>query len=87
MNVFVKPNEQSEACFYSAMARKGAFPVNVFVKPNEQNEACFYSAMARKGAIPVNVSAFRVYAVVEKQNDVTRLSRNSNIKTNKETKQ
>lgn len=24
MNVFIKPNEQSEACFYSAMARKGA---------------------------------------------------------------
>jgi hypothetical protein len=50
-NVFVKPNEQSEACFYSAMARKGAIPVNVFVKPNEQSEACSDSAMARKGAI------------------------------------
>ncbi len=60
--------------------------MNVFVKPNEQSEACFYSAMARKGALSVNVSKFRVYAVVEKQNDVTRLSRNNNFK-NKETKQ
>ena len=34
----------------------------------------------------VNVSEFRVYAVVEKQNDVTQLSRNNNFK-NKETKQ
>ena len=35
----------------------------------------------------MNVSEFRVYAVVEKQNDVTLLSRNSNIKEDKETKQ
>lgn len=34
----------------------------------------------------MNVSAFRVYAVVEKQNDVTLFSRNNNFK-NKETKQ
>lgn len=46
----------------------------------------FAKHATRKCAFRVNVFRFRVYAVVEKQNDVTRLSRNSNTK-NKETKQ
>ncbi len=54
-NVFDKPNEQNEACFNSAMARKRRPQVNVFDKPNEQNEACFNSAMARKRRPQVNV--------------------------------
>lgn len=40
--------------------------------------------MARKGALSVNVSLFRVYAVVEKQNDVTLLSININTKNETE---
>ncbi|MBR3373747.1 MAG: hypothetical protein IKG75_07070, partial [Bacteroidaceae bacterium] len=50
LNVFVKPNEQNDACINSAMARKGGCEeTNVFVKPNEQNDTCINSAMARKG--------------------------------------
>ena len=54
MNVFVKPNEQSQACLSFAMARKGAMIWNVFVKPDEQSQACLSFAMARKGAMKWN---------------------------------
>ena len=49
MNHFVKPNEQSEACFDYAMARNGRMKSNHFVKPNEQSEVYFDYAMARNG--------------------------------------
>ena len=50
-SVFVKPDEKSQACLSSAMARKGAMKRNVFVKPDEQSQACLSSAMARKRAM------------------------------------
>ena len=54
MNVFDKPDEQSQACLSFAMARKGAMKWNVFDKPDEQSQACLSSAMARKGAMKMN---------------------------------
>ena len=54
-NVFYKPDEQNEARFNSAMARKGGMKFNVFDKPDEQNEARFNSAMARKGGMKFNL--------------------------------
>ena len=37
-SIFVKPDEQSQACLSFAMARKGAMKWNVFVKPDEQSK-------------------------------------------------
>ena len=54
MNVFVKPNEQSEVHFDFAMARKRRMKSNVFVKPNEQNEVHFDFAKARKQRMKFN---------------------------------
>ena len=54
-NVFVKPNEQSQACLSFAMARKRAMKWNLFVKPDEQSQACLSFAMTRKGAMKWNV--------------------------------
>ena len=53
-NVFVKPDEQSQACLSFAMARKRAMKWNVFVKPDEQSQACLSFAMARKRAMKWN---------------------------------
>ena len=67
MNVFVKPDEQSQACLSSAMARKRAMKWNVFVKPDEQSQACLSFAMARKRAMkwntksPLELSAHLTY--------------------------
>ena len=47
-NVFGKPEEQSEACFSYALARKRLTKLNVFDKPKEQSEARFGYALARK---------------------------------------
>ncbi len=47
-NVFDKPEEQSEACFSYALARKRLTKLNVFDKPEEQSEARFSYALARK---------------------------------------
>ncbi|MDY5320772.1 MAG: hypothetical protein SPG93_03760, partial [Prevotella sp.] len=47
--LFDKPNEQSQACLDSAMARKGGRWTNLFDKPNEQSQDRLSSAMARKG--------------------------------------
>ena len=55
MNLFVKPNGQSEASFDDAMTRKSGMKSNAFVKPDEQSEACFGSAVARKGIQVVNM--------------------------------
>ena len=46
-NVFVKPKEQSEACFDSALARKGRMKSNVFMKPRV--EAMLAWALPRLG--------------------------------------
>ncbi len=56
-NVFDKPNEQNEARFNSAMARKRRMKSNVFVKPNEQSQAGLSYAMARKRRMKSNVAA------------------------------
>ena len=45
-NVFVKPNDQSDACISFGMARKRRQKANVFVKPEEQSEVCSDSALA-----------------------------------------
>jgi hypothetical protein len=34
-NVFVKPDDQNDACIGFGMARKGRMKSNVFVKPKE----------------------------------------------------
>ncbi len=47
-NVFDKPEEQSEARFSYALARKRLTQLNVFDKPEEQSEARFSYALARK---------------------------------------
>ena len=46
MNNFVKPNEQSQACLYFAMARN-CRRSQTFVNPNEQSQTCLHFAMAR----------------------------------------
>ena len=45
-NVFVKPNDQSDACISFGMARRRRQKANVFVKPEEQSEVCSDSALA-----------------------------------------
>ncbi len=51
MNLFVKPDEQSQTCLNFAMAKKGLMKLNLFVKPDEQSQTCLNFAMARKGLL------------------------------------
>ncbi|MBR3091507.1 MAG: hypothetical protein IKG99_00635, partial [Bacteroidaceae bacterium] len=64
INVFVKPNEQSQTCLGYAMARKGRMKSNVFVKPNEQSQTCLGYAMARKGRMKSNFKTTRFLPTV-----------------------
>ncbi|MCR5299049.1 MAG: hypothetical protein K6D57_07125 [Paludibacteraceae bacterium] len=57
MNLFVKPDEQSQTCLNFAMARKGLLKMNLFVKPDEQSQTCLNFAMARKGLLKMNSPA------------------------------
>lgn len=40
MNIFDKPNGQSQACLGYAMARKWGMKSSIFDKPDEQSQAC-----------------------------------------------
>ena len=55
MNVFVKPDDQSQTCLRFGMARKGQMKSNVFVKPDDQSQTCLRFGMARKGRMKSNV--------------------------------
>ena len=54
-NVFVKPNDQSDASISFGMARKRRQKANVFVKPNDQSDASISFGMARKRRQKANV--------------------------------
>ena len=56
-NVFVKPDEQHEACFRGCHGEKRCKLLNVFVKPDEQHEACFRGCHGEKRCKLLNLSS------------------------------
>ncbi len=59
MNLFRKPDEQSQTCLSFAMARKSCMLMNLFRKPDEQSQTCLNYAMARKSCMLMNKSYLR----------------------------